>query len=285
MSEPPSEKMRASRAPTPWRRARAVVGELGPVVGVLAVLAVTAPALVGFLVLAQATFFAEPVVAWADRHGPAAAALAVLVFGVLTGSALAPTYALSYATGVFFGALIGPIGAVAGVTLGAAVGYFWAMVLARRRVLEVIDANPKAAVVRGALINRSALSELGVVTLLRIPPNSPFALTCLVMSATGVRFPVYLLGTAVGMAPRTVFAALIGAQVGAITEEGMQTGTVTKIVAVALTLGVFVVAYKLFGKWAGEALRKEFGAPVDPGSPADDPGPVGEASERGGGAS
>ena len=38
---------------------------------------------------------------------------------------------------------------------------------------------------------------------MRLPPNSPFSLTNLVLSTTGVRLWKYALGTAAGMLPRT----------------------------------------------------------------------------------
>jgi uncharacterized membrane protein YdjX (TVP38/TMEM64 family) len=57
---------------------------------------------------------------------------------------------------------------------------------------------------------------MGIVALLRFPPTSPFAFTNLVLAASGVRFLHMLVGSIVGMLPRTALAVWIGAQ-GAAT--------------------------------------------------------------------
>lgn len=239
--------------------------ELGPFVSGLVVLCVIAPALAGFAVIARA----GDVRSRFDDMETMAPYVYGLLFAVLTGAALMPTYALSGVAGFTFGAMTGSIVAVAGVVGGAMVGYVLATVLARRRVMGAIENHPRASVIREALVDRGLWTELGVVTLLRLPPNSPFAITNLVMSSTRVNPIAFVVGTAVGMAPRTILAAIMGATIASgadefskenLAESGSSIlGVDLRLVGIGLTLVVLIVIYVLFSRWSKAALRKRFG--------------------------
>ena len=118
--------------------------------------------------------------------------------------------------GWVFGFTIGFPAALIGFTGASLLGYAVSRLVSRDRVEQVIAENLKATAVRNALVGRGFWHTLGVVTLLRVPPNSPFAITNLVMAASGVRLLPYTLGTMLGMAPRTAlvvsFAAAAGSQ-------------------------------------------------------------------------
>ena len=228
--------------------------QLGPAVAIPAIMAAVLPALGGFTFIA----FATSLKGWMDSHGTAGMWAFVAVFALTTGLALMPTYALSFGAGVFFGWQLGGPLAVAGAALGSIVGYVvWGLV-ARERVLNTIDANPKAKVVKEALVNRSPGRALALVTLLRIPPNSPFALMNMVMSSVKVNPLIYLVGTVVGMTPRTVLAAVIGASVGDVAQVG-DAGGKWKLIGTVAGIGVFVFIVWLAGRWAKQALRTELG--------------------------
>lgn len=190
------------------------------------------------------------------NYGVLIAALIVAVgFAITTGSAVLPTYALSFAVGVFFGPLWGSAIALAGATGGAVIGYCWGLLLARRRVSTVIEGNPRAHIVRAAIIDKPLHQESFVVALVRFPPNSPFALTNLVMSSVGVRWVPYVLGTAVGIAPRTLFAVALGVIVGSVADAQTAGGTWRVVVGAAVGIAVFYFVYRLLSKWAKDALR------------------------------
>jgi uncharacterized membrane protein YdjX (TVP38/TMEM64 family) len=71
-------------------------------------------------------------------------------------------------------------------------------------------------VVRSALVDASRARTVALVALLRFPPTSPFAFTNMLLAATGVRFAPMIVGSLLGMLPRTAVAAWFGAQ-GAAT--------------------------------------------------------------------
>lgn len=192
-----------------------------------------------------------------DTAGIAAAALIIaLLFALFTGSALLPTYALSFASGVFFGPVWGSLVAMFGVTFGALVGYGWGILLARKRVMRVVEANPRVKLIRSAIVDRSLKDETIAVTLIRIPPNSPFALTNLIMSSLHVRFVPYFVGTLVGIAPRTLIAVFLGVGIGEIAEAKSAGGRLRIGISVAVGIAVFYFIYRLFSRWVKERLAQ-----------------------------
>lgn len=175
-----------------------IVRRLGPA-GALAVVAATLPALGGFLLLAQL----GTVGAWLGSHEGTGLLIYLAGFAFTSGLALLPTYSQSALGGWTFGFAAGFPAALGGLIGGALIGYGVARPAAGQRVIRLIDEHPRWRAVYDALLGGSLLRTLLIVTLLRLPPNSPFAITNLVLAATRVPLTVYMLGTALGMAPRT----------------------------------------------------------------------------------
>jgi len=239
--------------------------ELGPVVGALAVMSLTLPGILGTVVLFGSAFGPERLQEFFDGLGAPGPAIVAILFAVTTGSAIFPTYALSFACGAAFaGFAVGGTVAMVGVVGGAMVGYFWGTVLARKRVMAVIDRHERASLVRHALLDRSLSDELLAVGLIRFPPNSPFALTNLVMSSSGVRVLPYLVGTAIGIAPRTLFAVWLGTQVGDLAEAQTAGGRWRIVVGVAIGLVTFILVYKLLSGWVRQELARRTDRPLTP---------------------
>jgi uncharacterized membrane protein YdjX (TVP38/TMEM64 family) len=66
--------------------------------------------------------------------------------------------------------------------------------------------------VRDALVGGSWLKTFGIVALVRLPPNSPFALTNLILASVRVRLSAFIVGSIVGMAPRTGLILYLASQ-------------------------------------------------------------------------
>jgi uncharacterized membrane protein YdjX (TVP38/TMEM64 family) len=142
------------------------------------------------------------------------------------------------------------------VTIGAAIGYAWSALLARKKAMQVIDRDKRARAVRDALADRGGLGTIGVVALLRVPPNSPFAITNLVMSATHVRFVPFILGTAIGMAPRTLLAVWIGSTIGDLLKALQGGAGKWKLIGIGVSIAVALTIFWLFGRWSKQALAR-----------------------------
>lgn len=180
---------------------------LGPT-AFLAVLWTASPGLLGFVLLWNIGPITDAVVKFGPTNGWL---LYILVFMLSAGVGFLPTYGQSVLGGWVFGFAKGFPGAMLGFIGGSMIGYAIAGRVSKHKVEEMINANPKARAVRDALVGHGFWRTTGIVALLRLPPNSPFALSNLAMASAGVKFVPYVIGTAIGMAPRTAIAVFIAA--------------------------------------------------------------------------
>jgi uncharacterized membrane protein YdjX (TVP38/TMEM64 family) len=190
---------------------------LGPA-GVLAAIWLIAPAALGFALLASLGAASD----WLTSLGSGGPIVFAAIFAVTCGFGLLPTYAQAVLGGWVFGVAIGLPAALVGFVGGSLIGWCIARVVSRRNVEQAIERHKQASVIRAALVGRGFWKTLGIVSLLRIPPNSPFALTNLALAACGVRLPAYLLGTMIGMTPRTAVVIIVSAAAAASGAKDLQ---------------------------------------------------------------
>lgn len=230
-------------------------GSTGP----LAVAAATLPAIGGFLLLGTL----NPLGMWLREHEMAGVVLYVLGFALLSGLALLPTYAQAILGGWAFGVKVGLPAALLGFVGGSLIMYTIVRIASGERIVDAIDASPKWRTVRMALVGGSHgegfWRTTGTVALVRLPPNSPFALTNLVLAS--VRTPVgpFALGTLVGMAPRTALAVAVASVIeGEFNSEAIEATRPGWFapVAIGVTLVVFFVLYRI-GKRAIEKVAAQ----------------------------
>ncbi len=196
----------ATRLTAQWDRAHRVYEKVGPV-AILGLLWTSMPAVLGIVLLTNIGpisdfLHANKTLGWFGF---------VAVFIVSAGVGFLPTYGQSMLGGWVFGFAAGFPGSMAGFVGGSIIGYAIAQRVSRHKVEDLLNSNARSRAVRDALIGHGFWRTLGVVTLVRIPPNSPFALTNLVMASAGVKPLPYVLGTLIGMAPRTGIAVAFAA--------------------------------------------------------------------------
>lgn len=181
----------------------------------------------------------------------------VAVFALSAGLGLLPTYAQAFLGGWVFGLKWGLAGSILGFSGGAAIGYLFARLVSGRSVDHWIDRHPRGRVIRDALVRGSTLRTFTIVTLLRLPPASPFALTNFALGATRVPFTLMLFATPLGMLPRTSIVCFLAASAVAsgatdIVSVYDTTPRVVFIGGIVATILVFVG----IGKFAERALQK-----------------------------
>ncbi|MFZ4431226.1 MAG: TVP38/TMEM64 family protein [Phycisphaerales bacterium] len=234
--------------------ATAIAKELGPT-GVLAAVASFMPAIAGIFLLANIGDAAE----WLKSHGQPGIAVYIGCFALLSGLALLPTYAQAVLGGYAFGMMLGVPAALAGFVGGAVIAYEIGARTSGERVERLISRKPKWKAVRDALVGSKdegdLLKSIGTVSLLRLPPNSPFALMNLLLSAVKVPRLAYLVGTCIGMAPRTAAAVAIGAGIKeALTRESIDRAMPRWMIiaGIAVTVGIALI----IGSIANRAIRR-----------------------------
>ena len=148
-------------------------------------------------------------------------AVYVGAFAALSGFALAPTWPQSLVGGYIFGLAWGGPAAVVAIVIGSVIGTEVSRLSSGHRVEKVIEEHPKWRAVRDALVGGEFFKTLGMVTLVRLPPNSPFAITNLVLGATEVPRLANVIGTLVGIAPRTIVTVYVGTTIRELTQESV----------------------------------------------------------------
>ena len=218
------------------------LGRLGPAAAATAFL----PPL-GSLVLLGTMNQSAP---WLQSQGLAGVALFVAGFAVFGGLALLPTYAPSVLGGWAFGVGTGLAATLAGFLGAAALGFAIARHLSGDRLLQVLEGYPRGHALYRALLGGSPGRTLLVVTLLRVPLNAPFAMTNLLLAATGVGWRPFLLGSLLGLAPRVAAAVVVGASLSTLDLRHLERGG-TAYLSIALSIAVVAA----LGWLANRALR------------------------------
>lgn len=249
----PSDRSAAQTRPGEGTN-RSIVSELGPT-GVLAAVASFMPAIAGIFLLANIGDAAD----WLKSHGQTGIAVYVGCFALLSGLALLPTYAQAVLGGYAFGMMLGVPAALAGFVGGAVIAYEIGARTSGERVERLISRKPKWKAVRDALVGSrnegDLLKSIGTVSLLRLPPNSPFALMNLLLSAVKVPRLAYLVGTCIGMAPRTAAAVAIGAGIKeALTRESIDRAMPRWMIIAGIAVTVAIAL--IIGSIANRAIKR-----------------------------
>ena len=146
---------------------------------------------------------AGPFIAVAMRGTGATGAMwFALGYAFLGAIAIAPTYTTSMVAGWAFGVKLGFAAVLFGTVVGASVCYVVARRYAAHRVIEAFQNHDRLETVRRALVEESAIKTLWIVFLLRLSPILPFGTTNILLATSGVRFPIFLGGTLLGIIPR-----------------------------------------------------------------------------------
>ncbi len=236
---------------------------------VLGLLWMSMPALLSIGLFA----YISSVTTWFRAQGEAGPWIGAGVFAVAAGLGLLPTYAQAILAGWIFGFATGLNVAVAGCMLGAVLGFGVSRAVAGEDVQQVIDAKPRWRVARQALVEASTWRTVWLVTLLRLPPSSPFGFTNLVLAATGVQWIPMIMGSLLGMLPRTALAVWVAASAAAAAAESGVSDPVSlakerwwaMLLGVLFLIGVLVIMQRL----ANQALRKAGLQPFGSGGAGD----------------
>lgn len=236
-----------SRRPGLVSRVRGLLRALGPA-GPLLVLATGGP-LVGLVVLVASS---SAWLSWFQDPG-VVEVLTFWVLGVvLAAGCMMPTHATSLLAGYLFGTGLGTMVGFLVVLVAASVGFsLWSRIVGSR-VLDAIAASPNAQRVHAALLGRSFWRTVWLIALLRLSPLMPFAATNLLMASFGVRSWAFLCATSIGIAPRSIGVALVGAQ---LSDLDWKAGGSVWSTVLAIVATVAVVVW--IGRVARSALRRE----------------------------
>lgn len=214
-----------------------VIRRLGHV-GPLAVLTLVLP-VVGGLTL---VYWQQEVGAALEAYEAWAPAVFIGIAAVLGALSILPTHGLSLIGGFVFGFSFGLPITLTAIVIASALGYGVKSLISRDRVMGLIRERPGSLAVHEALVEGGFWWTTSVVTLIRLSPAAPFAMTNLLMAATGVKVPAFIVGTAVGMLPRCAAVVWTGHLIRRITETQDDPARVAVlVVGIAATVAAVIV--------------------------------------------
>jgi uncharacterized membrane protein YdjX (TVP38/TMEM64 family) len=237
-----------------WTKFKIVFRRLGPA-GPLAVVISTFPPIGGFVLIGLLSRIAP----WMRANWTEALIIYVAGFAFLAAMAVLPTYACAILGGWTFGFWVGfPAGMVA-FCFAALLAYLVSALAAGDRVLQIIREHPRWEAVRAALLGCGFWKAFWIITLLRLPPTSPFAAANFVLGTTRAPLAAYLLGTFVGMAPRTAVAVWAAAHASTLDFKS-RGQTWLWIAGVIVTVAVVAI----IGNLANKAVKRVTDAHAQP---------------------
>lgn len=231
-------------------------------VGWVAIAAAVLPALGGFLLLGSLDIVGP----WLKSHELAGMALYVAAFALLAGFALLPTYAQAVLGGWAFGFWAGFPAALLGFFGGSLIGYEVGRRSSGDRVMKILDQHPRWRLVRDALVGgehgAGFARTLLIISLVRLPPNSPFALTNILLSSVRVPRIPYALGTLIGMAPRTGLAVYLASEIkGAISKDAIPKPWWAWVATFGTTVLVFALLYAVASRAIARVVASDRPSP------------------------
>lgn len=194
---------------------------------------------------------------WLQAQGALGIAIFVIGFTIFGGLALLPTYGPSVLGGWAFGIGVGLAATLSGFIGAASLGFAIARHLSGDRLLQVLSEYPRGQALHRALLTGSPVRTLLVVTLLRVP-HGPFAMTNLLLAATGVGWVPYLAGSLIGLAPRVTAAVIVGASLATLDLRHLERGG-TAYLSIAFSIG----AVAALGWLARRSLQRVAGDKPD----------------------
>ncbi|MEM9420135.1 MAG: VTT domain-containing protein [Planctomycetota bacterium] len=216
------------------------------------------PAVIMFMAAAMAGLGGAVALAvligWSDelRDGGLQIALFLFVLGTFgCGLWLMPTHVLSLVCGWSLGFPLGAVVALSAATLASPLGYVVGGKLAGPGAMAWAERYPKGAAVCEAITRASAWRAGWLVGLLRLSPVVPYGATNVLAAAFTVRMGAFIWGTALGLAPRVIAVAGLGAGLEQL-ELTRPSGVGWLVVGVAAT----VLVLTSMGWMAWSTLRR-----------------------------
>ena len=211
------------------------------------------PLTCGLILLANINFAHQ----WLGSEDFKAAAIFAASYAVLTGLGILPTYAATIVGGWVFGVELGFAACAAGYLGGSTIGFGISKLVCSDHVATWIDSRKRWRIIRKTILEENFWKATGIIALIRLSPSGPFAVTNLVLAACGARWKEFLIGSSVGIAPRTLFACFMAATGSATGATDIQSLAQNQgVLAVIVGIVIFIVTLAVIGGIARAALDR-----------------------------
>lgn len=173
---------------------------------------------------------------WLRENSGIGMPLFVLGIALLCGLALLATNVVGIVGGWSFGFGLGLFLLMSGVVAASVISYLINGRMSGEKLPDMLERYPRASGVYESLLRSDTRTTLTIVSLMRASVVFPFGFTNLFLAAAKVRISPYIIGTAIGMLPRSAAMTFIGS--GLAELDLSNTGsTYLFILSLALTIG------------------------------------------------
>lgn len=176
------------------------------------------------------------------------------------GFALLPTNLIGILAGWSFGLLFGTALLIIGVVGSATIAYFVNKRITGETLTALTSRNARADAIHRALTNEGFLKTTAIITLIRMSVVMPFAFTNFFLAAARVPITSFVVGTFLGMLPRSGAMVFLGAGLSELTFDNFS--DVWFLAAGVPATIVLVIAIAVFSRLALDRLTLEETDPI-----------------------
>lgn len=180
---------------------------------------------------------------WLKDNWEIGAFVYVLFVWLVCGFALLPTNVIGILCGWAFGFPLGICLHMTAIVGASLISKFILTPLAGNNFQDFLENHEKAKVLYKALLRNNLKRTTLIITLLRLSPAMPFALTNLLMSAARVPLSSFLTGTFIGMLPRSSAVVFFGAGISVLDFTEPLNVWIIVLGYIATIISVIVISY------------------------------------------
>ncbi len=184
---------------------------------------------------------AHPLGNWLRENWEIGTPLYLLGVLFFCGLALLPTNAVGILAGWVFGFDLGIAVLIAGIVGAASISFLIHSRIVGDKLPHVFDTHPKAKAIYEALVGQSVWRAALIIFLLRLSPAMPFALTNFLMAAAHVPLKSFVVGTFLGMLPRSSAVVFVGVGLSELTFDNQPNTWLIVFGIVATIISVIVI--------------------------------------------
>lgn len=199
--------------------------------------------------------FAPAVGYWLRENWQTGIFVYLLVVCLVCGFALLPTNVIGILCGWAFGFSLGICLHMAAIVGASLISSYVLAPLAGNNFQEFLEHHKKAKKIYKALLKNNSRRTTLIITLLRLSPAMPFALTNLLMAAARVPLSSFLTGTFVGMLPRSSAVVFFGATISELNFDEPFNIWMIVFGYIATVISVVIISY--FSKKALAKMTEE----------------------------
>lgn len=209
-------------------------GKIGGIAGATMVLPI-----VGSTLLLTVVYQIGP---WLQGNKEIGVIIFVAFMTIFSGLALLATNILGIVSGFAFDFQVGIAAQILGIAGASTLMFILAKRYASKNFLTTIDQKPKLKAIHNALLNESFWKTLIIITLIRLSPAMPFAVTNFIVSASGVSFRTFFIGTILGMTPRASALVFVGSSLSELNFSEPQESWLVILGILATVLAALAVS-------------------------------------------